>query len=40
MVALESAFSIGGRLLSPHRSRFHEFTLKTLMCAQRWLKHK
>lgn len=38
-VASESAFSTGGRLLTPHRSRLHENTLEALMCAQSWIKH-
>nr|KAJ0208840.1 hypothetical protein LSAT_V11C400193330 [Lactuca sativa] len=36
-VALESAFSTSGRLVSPHRSRLRPKTLKALMCAQSWL---
>ncbi|XP_023752092.2 zinc finger BED domain-containing protein RICESLEEPER 3-like [Lactuca sativa] len=36
-VASESAFSTGGRLVSPHRSRLHAKTLEALMCAQSWL---
>jgi len=36
-VASESAFSTSGRLISPHRSRFHPTTLETLMCARTWL---
>uniref|UniRef100_A0A2N9J0F8 HAT C-terminal dimerisation domain-containing protein n=1 Tax=Fagus sylvatica TaxID=28930 RepID=A0A2N9J0F8_FAGSY len=36
-LALESAFSTSGRLLSPHRSRLHPRTLEALMCAQSWL---
>ncbi|PNX75230.1 HAT family dimerization domain-containing protein [Trifolium pratense] len=39
-VASESAFSTGGRLLSPHRSRLHEHTLEALMCTQSWIKHE
>lgn len=39
-VASESAFSTGGRLLTPHRSRLREDTLEALMCAQSWLKHE
>ena len=31
-VALESAFSTSGRLLSPHHSRLHHDTLEALMC--------
>ena len=36
-VALESAFSNSGRLLSPHRSRLHPKTIEAMMCAQNWL---
>lgn len=36
-VASESAFSTGGRLVTPHRSRLHPKTLEALMCAQSWL---
>ena len=36
-VASESAFSAGGRFLSPHRRRLHPNTLKVLMCAQSWI---
>ena len=36
-VALESAFSTSGRLLSPHRSRLHPKTIEALMCAWSWL---
>ncbi|KAL8469182.1 hypothetical protein ACS0TY_032129 [Phlomoides rotata] len=36
-VASESAFSIGGRFISPHRSRLHHDTLEALMCSQDWL---
>ena len=36
-VALESAFSTSGRLLSPHRSKLHPKTVEALMCAQNWL---
>lgn len=36
-VASESAFSTGGRFVSPHRSRLHPKTLEALMCAQNWL---
>ena len=36
-VASESAFSTGGRILSPHRSRLHPDTLEALMCTQNWL---
>ena len=32
-VALESAFSTSGRLLSPHRSRLHPKTIEAMMCA-------
>ncbi|KAJ1417944.1 Ribonuclease H-like superfamily [Sesbania bispinosa] len=40
IVASESAFSTGGRLLSSHRSRLHQDTVEALMCAQSWLKHE
>ncbi|KAL5831430.1 hypothetical protein ACOSQ3_016851 [Xanthoceras sorbifolium] len=33
-VAFESAFSTGGRCLSPQYRRLHPDTLKALMCAQ------
>ncbi|KAL5179298.1 putative AC transposase [Glycine soja] len=36
-VASESAFSIGGQILTPHRSRLHYTTLKALMCSKSWL---
>ncbi|KAK3211882.1 hypothetical protein Dsin_016588 [Dipteronia sinensis] len=36
-VASESAFSTGGRFVSPHRSRLHPKTVEALMCAQSWL---
>ena len=36
-VASESAFSTGGRFLSPHRRRLHPDTLEALMCAQNWI---
>ncbi|KAL5792455.1 hypothetical protein ACOSP7_001049 [Xanthoceras sorbifolium] len=36
-VASESAFSTGGRFLSPHRKRLHPDTLEALMCAQNWI---
>ena len=36
-VALESAFSISGRLLSPHYSWLHPKTIEALMCAHNWL---
>ena len=31
-VASESAFSTGGRVLTPHRSRLHPLTLEALTC--------
>ncbi|WJZ97009.1 hypothetical protein VitviT2T_015644 [Vitis vinifera] len=37
IVASESAFSTGGRVVSKHRSRLHPDTLEALMCAQSWL---
>ena len=33
-VASGSAFSMGGRVLSPHRSRLHVKTVEALMCLQ------
>ena len=36
-VASESAFSTGGRFVSPHRNRLHPKTLEALICAQDWL---
>ncbi|KAH9671793.1 BED-type domain-containing protein [Citrus sinensis] len=36
-VASESAFSTGGKTLSPHRSRLHPDTLEAIMCSQHWL---
>ncbi|CAN0838265.1 Zinc finger BED domain-containing protein DAYSLEEPER [Linum grandiflorum] len=37
-VASESAFSPGGRLLDPHRSRLHFKTVEALMCTRSWIK--
>ncbi|KAL6225590.1 hypothetical protein ACLB2K_004439 [Fragaria x ananassa] len=36
-VASESAFSTGGRIVSPHRNRLHSNTLEALMCGRDWL---
>uniref|UniRef100_A0A803M5D5 BED-type domain-containing protein n=1 Tax=Chenopodium quinoa TaxID=63459 RepID=A0A803M5D5_CHEQI len=36
-VASESAFSMGGRVISPHRSRLHANTVEALMCLQNWI---
>ena len=36
-VASESAFSIGGRVISTHRSKLHAKTVKALMCLQNWI---
>ncbi|CAN0920341.1 Zinc finger BED domain-containing protein RICESLEEPER 2 [Linum grandiflorum] len=36
-VASESAFSAGGQLLDPHRSRLHHKTVEALMCTRTWL---
>ncbi|KAH1239115.1 Zinc finger BED domain-containing protein RICESLEEPER 2 [Glycine max] len=37
IVAYESTFSIGGQILTPHRSRLHYTTLEALMCSKSWL---
>ncbi|CAN1127216.1 Putative AC transposase [Linum perenne] len=37
-VASESAFSSGGRLLDPHRSRLHHTTVEAMMCTRSWIK--
>ncbi|CAN0905265.1 Putative AC9 transposase [Linum grandiflorum] len=36
-VASESAFSSGGRLIDPHRSKLHESTVEALLCTRTWL---
>ncbi|CAN1223763.1 Putative AC transposase [Linum grandiflorum] len=36
-VASESAFSSGGRLLDPYRSRLHWNTVELLMCTRSWV---
>lgn len=36
-VASESAFSTGGRHITPHRNRLHPNLVETLICAQDWL---
>ena len=36
-VASESAFSMGGRVVSEHRSRLHSDTVEALMCLQNWI---
>uniref|UniRef100_A0A803MY82 BED-type domain-containing protein n=1 Tax=Chenopodium quinoa TaxID=63459 RepID=A0A803MY82_CHEQI len=36
-VASESAFSMGGRVVSPQRSTLHANTVEALMCMQNWL---
>ncbi|XP_057246785.1 zinc finger BED domain-containing protein DAYSLEEPER-like [Beta vulgaris subsp. vulgaris] len=36
-VASESAFSMGGRAVSAHRSRLHSQTVEALMCLQNWM---
>ena len=37
-VASESAFSTGGRFVSPYRNRLHPSTLEALMCSQSWIR--
>ena len=37
IVASKSAFSTGGQILSPHRSRLQCTTLEPLMCIRSWL---
>ncbi|CAN0847077.1 Putative AC transposase, partial [Linum grandiflorum] len=37
-VASKSAFSSGGRLLDPHRSRLHCATVEALMYTHSWIK--
>ncbi|CAN1256584.1 Putative AC transposase [Linum perenne] len=37
-VASESAFSSGGRLLDPHRSRLHFSLVEAMMCTRSWIK--
>ncbi|CAI0460738.1 unnamed protein product [Linum tenue] len=36
-VASESAFSSGGRLIDPHRSRLHYDTIEAMMCTRSWI---
>ncbi|KAL5134228.1 Zinc finger BED domain-containing protein RICESLEEPER 2 [Glycine soja] len=36
-IASKSAFSIGGQILTLHRSRLHYTTLEALMCSKSWL---
>nr|KAJ0198673.1 hypothetical protein LSAT_V11C600299660 [Lactuca sativa] len=36
-VAFESAFTNGGRHVTPHRNRLHPDTLEALICTQDWL---
>ncbi|CAI0432597.1 unnamed protein product, partial [Linum tenue] len=35
--ASESAFSSGGRLIDPHRSRLHYSTVEAMMCSRSWI---
>jgi hypothetical protein len=39
-VALESAFSTGGRVLDPFRSSLASTTVEALVCVQNWLRSK
>ncbi|CAN1756696.1 Putative AC transposase [Linum perenne] len=36
-VASESAFSAGGRLLDPHRSKLHSSTVESILCTKSWV---
>ncbi|CAI0545233.1 unnamed protein product, partial [Linum tenue] len=37
-VASESAFSSGGRLLDPHRSRLDYSTVEAMLCSRSWVR--
>ncbi len=37
-VASESAFSMSGRVVSPHRSSLHVDSVEALMCLQNWIR--
>jgi len=37
-VASESAFSAGGRVVTPHRSNLNEDTIEALMCLSNWIR--
>ena len=36
-ITSELTFSIGGQILTPHRSRLYYTTLEVLMCSKSWL---
>ncbi|CAN1189999.1 Putative AC transposase, partial [Linum perenne] len=38
-VPLEAAFSAGGRLLDPHRSRLNSLTVEVIMCIRSWIQN-
>jgi len=37
--ALESSFSIGGRVIDEYRSRLNEESLEALICDGDWIRH-
>ena len=37
-VALESVFSVGGRVIEPHRASLSPETVKMLLCGSNWVR--